>query len=247
MGSDFEISLETTINATPEEVWDAIATGPGLDSWFMGRNEVEPREGGTATMAMGDMFTAESTVVAWDPPHRVKTSSTPEADGSFMAMEYLVEGRGQGSTVVRLVHSGFLAGDNWEEEYDALRNGNPLYLRSLKQYVEHFRGRTATPVNVFGAPQPSEEVAWRKITSALGLPETVNEGDPVRFTVDDTQYAGVVDTVKTPSFLGVRTDDALLRFVGRGGLMGVGHHLFDRPEDKAAAETWRAWLASALA
>jgi hypothetical protein len=28
-------------------VWEAIATGPGLDSWFMGRNEVEPREGGT--------------------------------------------------------------------------------------------------------------------------------------------------------------------------------------------------------
>ena len=56
MGSNFEISLETTINASPEEVWQAIATGPGLDSWFMGRNDIEPREGGTATMAMGDML-----------------------------------------------------------------------------------------------------------------------------------------------------------------------------------------------
>ena len=247
MGSNFEVSLETTINATPEEVWQAIATGPGLDSWFMGRNEVEPREGGTATMVMGDMFTADSTVVAWDPPRRIKTESAPGEDGSFMAMEYLVEGRGQGSTVVRFVHSGFLPGDNWEEEYDALRNGNPLYLRSLKQYVEHFSGRTATPVNTFGAPQASEDVAWRKITSAVGVSETVSEGDPVRFTVDGQEYAGVVDTVRAPSFLGVRTDDALLRFVGRGGMMGVGHHLFDQPDDKAAAETWQNWLATALA
>ena len=34
------------VHATPEEVWQAIATGPGIDSWFMGRNEVEPGEGG---------------------------------------------------------------------------------------------------------------------------------------------------------------------------------------------------------
>ena len=247
MGKDFETRHEATVDATPDQVWQAIATGPGLDSWFMGRNEVEPREGGTATMAMGDMFTAESTVVAWDPPRRIKTESAAAEDGSFMAMEYLVEGRGQGSTVVRLVHSGFLSGDNWEEEYDALRKGNPLYLASLKQYVEHFSGRTATPVNTFAAPLASEAEAWRKITSAVGVGEMVTAGDPVRFTVDDTEYAGIVDTVRYPSFLGIRTDDALLRFVGRGGVMGVGHHLFDQPDDKTATETWQAWLGKALA
>src|ERR1044071_2357430 len=121
MGSNFEVSIETTINASPEEVWQAIATGPGLDSWFMGRNEVEPREGGTATMAMGDMFTAESTVVAWDPPRRIKTESAAAEDGSFMAMEYLVEGRGQGRRVVGFGPSGFLAGRTREEGGERLR------------------------------------------------------------------------------------------------------------------------------
>ncbi|WP_344594066.1 hypothetical protein [Actinomadura vinacea] len=28
------------------EVWAAITTGPGADSWFMGRNETETPEGG---------------------------------------------------------------------------------------------------------------------------------------------------------------------------------------------------------
>lgn len=43
MGHPFEIELEEHLPATPEQVWDAIATGPGVDSWFMGRNEIEAR------------------------------------------------------------------------------------------------------------------------------------------------------------------------------------------------------------
>ena len=49
MTHPFEIGLEAILPASPEQVWAAIATGPGIDSWFMGRNEVEPREGGGAS------------------------------------------------------------------------------------------------------------------------------------------------------------------------------------------------------
>jgi hypothetical protein len=46
-----------------------------------------------------------------------------------------------------------------------------------------------------------------------------------------------------PSYLGVRTDDALYRFVGRGGAIGVGHHVFSPVADpQAAADGWRDWL-----
>jgi hypothetical protein len=51
-----------------------------------------------------------------------------------------------------------------------------------------------------------------------------------------------VDSVLVPSFLGVRTDDGLYRFVGGGGLAGVGHHIF-APLDQAEAErAWQSWL-----
>src|SRR5207247_3585686 len=53
MTHPFEINLETILPASPEQVWAAIATGPGIDSWFMGRNEVEPREGGVVAMDTG--------------------------------------------------------------------------------------------------------------------------------------------------------------------------------------------------
>ena len=53
MPHEFELRKEITLQATPEQVWEAIATGPGIDGWFMGRNEVEPREGGRTAMTIG--------------------------------------------------------------------------------------------------------------------------------------------------------------------------------------------------
>ena len=40
-GHEFSLTHDIDLQATPEQVWAAIATGPGIDSWFMGRNEVE--------------------------------------------------------------------------------------------------------------------------------------------------------------------------------------------------------------
>ncbi len=51
MAHPFELTHEFEVDASPEEVWDAIATGPGVDAWFMGVNEIEPREGGATRMA----------------------------------------------------------------------------------------------------------------------------------------------------------------------------------------------------
>ncbi|MFH9352063.1 hypothetical protein [Kitasatospora sp. NPDC017646] len=62
-----------------------------------------------------------------------------------MAFEYLIEGRGGGNTAIRVVHSGLL-GDDWQDEYDALRRGRPFHLHTLREYLAHFPGRTAVPV-----------------------------------------------------------------------------------------------------
>ena len=40
MGYEFSQEDRADVNATIDEVWTAIATGPGIDSWFMGKNEV---------------------------------------------------------------------------------------------------------------------------------------------------------------------------------------------------------------
>ena len=249
MGHDFETDNEITVDATPQEVWAAIASGPGIDSWFMGRNEVEPRAGGATRMVLGDMFSVDGEVTAWEPPHRFATRSETARDGSFHAFEYLVQGRGQGSTAVRLVHSGFIGHEDWESEFNALRAGDPMYLRTLGTYLTYFRGRTATPIGIFAPPQPDETTVWRGLLRGLGLGGAVAEGQPVRLTPPGSGVvAGVVDSVLEPTFLGVRTDDALYRFVGRGGAIGVGHHVFAPvPEPAAAANAWYDWLVALYA
>ena len=47
-----EIRLELEVPGTIEEVWDAIATGPGITSWYV-PHTVEERQGGAATASFG--------------------------------------------------------------------------------------------------------------------------------------------------------------------------------------------------
>ena len=246
MAHPFEVRKEIEVDATPEEVWEAIATGPGLDAWFMGTNQVEPGEGGAVRMTLPG-WSEESTVTVWDPPNRLVTETARGEDGRFMAFEYLIEGRGGGSTVVRLVHSGFLAGDDWEAEYEALKSGDPMYIDKLAEYLTHFRGRTAIPVSAFG-PEVDREHMWAVLRETLGLSGAVAEGDQVRFTPEGlAPVEGVVDHVSAET-LGVRTSDGMYRFIhGLGGTVVLGHHIYADADQQATERAWQSWLDKSFA
>jgi uncharacterized protein YndB with AHSA1/START domain len=250
MAHPFELTHEIEVPASPEEVWEAIATGPGVDAWFMGVNEIEPGEGGRTLMKFRGS-TEEATITAWQPPTRLASRTQEGEDGSVHAFEYLVEGREKGSTVVRWVHSGFL-GENWEKEYEGLSEGDPMYFDKLRIYLTYFRGRIATPVNVFGGPViPDRDEAWGKFHRALGLDTAPALGDHVTLTPEGLpQLDGEVDWLSR-DFLGVRTDDGIYRFMHIsvfGGPTGVGHHIFvDGLDQEETERAWGEWLARALA
>ena len=46
------IELSVEVPGTPEEVWAAVATGPGISSWYV-PTTVEEREGGATTSVFG--------------------------------------------------------------------------------------------------------------------------------------------------------------------------------------------------
>lgn len=243
MPREFEIHRVAELDTTPEQVWEAIATGPGIDSWFVGRSHVEPAEGGAVRTDMGNGHVQESILTAWNPLKQFAYRSTGE-NGRFVAFDYLIEGRGGGSTVLRTVASGFLPGDDWEAEYDAMTKGGEMYFRTLVERLTHFPGRAASSFTVFGPPVAGWERTRAVLVGALGLSDPVTEGDRVRFTPDGlAPVEGVVYAVN-PDTLGVRTDDAMYRFLRafQGGLM-IGHHVFSEGTDLAETErAWRAWL-----
>ena len=94
MGHAWENRDEVEVDATLEEVWAAITTGPGLDSWFMGRNEVRPEVGGAVRTDMGG-FVMDSEITAVEPLRRF-AYRTGDPAGRFIAFEYLIEGRDHG-------------------------------------------------------------------------------------------------------------------------------------------------------
>ena len=230
MGREFAIRKEVALEATPEQVWEAIATGPGLATWFMAM-ELDPADG---------------TVTTWEPGRHLAVRTPPAPDGSAQAFDYVIETRDGGGTVLRFVHSGVL-GDGWGDGFEsATAQGWDMYLHTLAEYFRHFPGRAATYIEVEAPPSSSAESGWPVLLRAVGLTGEATEGDPVRLDLDGLEpLDGVVDYA-TPSFLGVRTADGLYRFHGRAALgmaIAVGHHLYRDDVDREQAERgWQSWL-----
>jgi uncharacterized protein YndB with AHSA1/START domain len=244
----FTIDDEIDVESTPAEVWRAITVGPCIDSWFMGRNEVEPRTGGTLRTDFGG-FVMESTVTAWEAPKRFAYRGSEGADGTFMAFEWRIDARvGSGSTV-HFTHRGRLAGEGAQAEAEALKQGDPMYVRKLARYLEFFSGQTATRNIAAQGPRVTDrERFWSTLKSSLGLGAVVHEWDPVHSSLDGLgTIDGVVDYV-TPQFLGVRTSTGLYRFIhGHDGTVVIEHHDFAPSDGLDGEGAWRAWLARAFA
>lgn len=242
MGHEFETTEQVDVTATPEEIWSAIATGPGIESWFMGRAAVEPGPDGTVRIDFGG-YSPVQPVTAWEPGRRLAYGTEKEADGTFIACEFLLEGRDHGGTTLRVVTSGFLPGDDWADEFEAMSRGNALFFRTLVEYLTHFAGRTGTPVVAFGPPVADWDHAWATLRAELGLtgPATPGDGVSLRFA-DGAEADGVVYYVN-PDTLGIRIDGALIRFLkGFHGPMIASHHVFTDDGHRHTDAAWTSWL-----
>lgn len=244
------LELEVALDATPEQVWDAIATGPGISAWFVPTEVRRDDTGHHIRQDFGSGFVVDGTVTAWEQSRRFVYGEAPsdQAAAARFAFEFLVEGRDGGSTVLRFVQSGFLTSkDGWEAEYDSFRNGWAMFFATLAAYLEHFAGRPVRNVVTMGFSPMSIDEAWEVFHEALGLTARPSVGDRVRLTPGGLPAVeGVVD-LETSQFLGVRSADALYRF-GAEGSEGCGvsaYHYFygdDVDLDADATNAWQDWL-----
>ncbi|WP_219412841.1 SRPBCC family protein [Pseudonocardia nigra] len=241
------LEKQVELDATPEQVWEAIATGPGIATWFV-PHRVEPREGGVVEQDYGGGFTTSGRVTAWEPGRRFAYGSFDQlSDGHpDYAYEFLVEGRDGGSTVLRFVQSGFLDGADWDGEYDSFDAGWTLFFANLRNYLRYFPGRPAQNAVAMTYTAGSAREVWPVLHRGLGLPGHPALGDEVTLAPDGPKaITGVVD-VANDEFVGVRSAHGLHR-IGAEGDAGCGvsayHYFYDGPVDAAAVTTdWQAWL-----
>lgn len=241
MTHPFEVSGEITVAATPEQVWEAITTGAAVDSWLMGRTEIDSDHKTSTFDMFGEATT--SAITAWEPGRRFATEEPKNPDGTFMAFEWLIEARDGGATVVRFVHSGML-GEDWEAEYRGLSVGDHAYLSKLAVYVEHFAPRTARQSTFLPGPVIADP--WAAMTAAVGAGTDPANGQPARLSVPGIEAVdGVVEIVHPRSFVGMRTAEALYVLIhGYNGTTLATAHYFDDRDRSAEVAAWQAWLDS---
>jgi hypothetical protein len=237
MPREFDLRREVILPADPEAVWEAVATAAGNAAWLF-PNAVDPTDASTK---------------AWDPP--VHLSVRAEQGDWFNALEFVIEGREGGTSLLRYAHSGIFVED-WDTQYDAAQRHTDFYLHTLGAYLEHFQGRPVTyigdaPAGIEGPPASATPDGFERLQRALGVAKGIEEGAAVRLTPRDLDaIEGVIDYLR-PIFIGVRTSDALYRFFGRNAFgmpVGMSIHMFgDGVNAEKTKQQWQHWLDTALA
>jgi len=248
------VQVEVEVPGTPEEVWQAIATGPGISSWFVPA-EFEMRDGKPVKVKLdfGPGMESSSDVTAWDPPRRWAAEAPGWQPGSpIIADEWSVEARAGGTCVVRIVHSLFASTDEWDNQIEGTESGWPAFFRILRIYLTHFRGQRSAIMQWIAPAAGTEAEAWETLTSALGL-KGASAGQHRSAPAGVPALSGVVEHISnSPSNALLRLDKpgpgtAAIGAVNFGGsiMVTLNFYLYgDQAAATASRETplWQAWI-----
>jgi uncharacterized protein YndB with AHSA1/START domain len=192
------VELEVLVPGTPEQVWQAIATGPGMSAWFT-TTSIEERVGGAVSFDFGDENCGEDIssgkVTAWDPPNRVAYEEYGwSGDAPPVATEVTVTSRSGDRCVIRMVHSLFTERDDWDDELESFETGWPGFFEVLKIYLGDFAGCPSATVRAMAGHDAGELRAWSKLTDALNV-AGANVGERREAPPGAPRLAGVVERV----------------------------------------------------
>lgn len=248
------VEIEVEVPGTPEEVWRAISTGPGISCWLVPTDfEIKDGKPVAVNLTFGPGMEISSTVTEWSPPLKWVSQSDGMVPGSPpIASEWSVEARAGGKCIVRIVQSLFATTDEWDNQLEAGAAAWPSFLRTLLIYLTHFRGLSSVQMKFVAPFAGTEAGAWETATSALGL-RAVNIGQRWSAPAGAPAFAGVVEHyTENPYDALVRLDSpgpgvaALGAFnCGGSSMVAMGFYLYgDRAAAIASRETpnWEAWF-----
>lgn len=152
--SRVEHRMERTyeVAATPEQVWDAIATADGIAAWMV-PTRLEPRVGGEVAFDLGG-FVSLGVVTGYTPNERfayeepwpvadhMPTAHVDMSTVTPIATEFVIESASGGSCVIRVVSSAYGVGADWEDEFfTEMVEGWAELLDNLAKHLAESSGR----------------------------------------------------------------------------------------------------------
>lgn len=247
------VELEFPVTGTPDEVWHAMATGPGNAAWFT-TAEIDGKIGGRITFHFMPGVTGSGTVTHWEPPHRFSYVEADWAEGAPPVLtEIIIVARSDGECLVRMTHSIASQSAQWDGQMEGFESGWPGFIEVLRLYLTHHAGEDAASFQLAAKAEGEALVLWRRLLDGLGH-ETADVGE--NWTVDaGEKLFGEVAVARQDEryrYLLLRIDGDIPG-VGFFGLCDVGDmthislcRFFYGPKAKETAAatqaTWQAWL-----
>jgi len=248
------IQVEVEVPGTPEQVWQAIASGPGISSWFA-PTAIEERDGKPVamTVTLGPGMENRTELTTWDAPRKFVSEGPGWFPGAPpVATEWTVEARAGGVCVVRLVQSLFASTNDWDDQLIGTESGIPGAFHILKLYLTYFRGQRSAFMQFMAPVMGTPADAWAMLTTAVGI-SGAGPGQRWAAPADAPALGGIVEDVKqTPPGALLRLDKPgpgiaalFIMDLGETVLAAFSFYLYG---DQAAANVareqprWQAWI-----
>jgi uncharacterized protein YndB with AHSA1/START domain len=143
-GRSIEIVVES--RAPVDLVWRVLTEEQEQSNWFpMSAAVVKPGVGGTVTFSWGEDIAWQTRIAAFEPGKHLRwlddAQAGPAPGAVRLAVDIYLNTR-EATTVLRLVHSGFGADDDWNEQFESTKAGWSFFLYNLRLYVEYHGRRT---------------------------------------------------------------------------------------------------------
>jgi uncharacterized protein YndB with AHSA1/START domain len=246
------VQAEIDVAGSPEQVWQAIATGPGISSWFV-PTKFDGRIGGTTKSEFGPGMEAAATITAWEPPKCFIAESEGSPGLGTVATEWTVEAKAGGTCTVRVVHSWFANTDDWDSQFEGHSFGWHSFFQILRLYLQSFNGQPSKIVQLLATSAEAREEAWNSLISPLGL-ANANAGEQITTSDGPSVLSGAVEVINPPEWSGLilRLDKpfsgiAHLFALPMGGqtLLSVSFYIYGAVATDIAENvrtSWEQWL-----
>ncbi len=252
------VEMEIVVPGTPEQVWQALATGPGNTAWFT-KATIDERVGGELRFDFGALGSSTGEVTASEPPHRFAYVERNWAEGAPpCATEITITSRSGDRCVVRMVHSLFSSTDDWDDQMEGFEKGWPAFFEVLRIYLSDFAGRRAASFMAMAKITGSHLEVWKRLMEQLDL-AGADAGDR-RATPRPEGLSGVVERTEQHAqqrFILMRLDApapgvAIIGTYDATPVINVSVTLYFYGDDAAthataSEEKWRRWLNQSFA
>lgn len=204
-------SIEVTLDLPqpPERVWQAVSQAEEYENWFPLRAQVEPGQGGKVVWSWEEPWEFNMDITIWEPRKKLQLREEKAPQGVKpvpLTVDIELNDNQKGGTTLRLVHSGFGRGADWDEFFEAHQNGWTTELDQLRVYMTHHPGKQRQMAFI-RKPMTgiSRESVWNQLF-ATGLladnrdPATLNREDQVTVRLEAGKEEPALVLINRPHY-----------------------------------------------